>query len=1073
LVYQKTDHMKKIVSTILVAMLCFSIGATAQIRTVTGKVTDEKGAPIPSASVVVKGKNTGVAADANGDFKVSAQTGDILTISSVNFQSKDVKVGSGSSLNVTLASESSISEVVVTALGIRRKPKEIGYATTTVKPEQITAGHSPNLGQALSGKVSGLTVSNTSASVNATPRIVLRGLRSITGDNTALVVLDGVPVPANTINYINPNDVERIDVMKGGQAATLFGSDGVNGAIVITTKKGSRKPELTLSVTTNTETVSYLPKSQHGFGSGSAYGANQEENFHAAENQQYGPAYDGSMRAAGRVVSDGSTQTYAYSDIPNIRRDMWHKGFTNQADFSYRSGDETGSFFASYQNLHSEGIVPGDKYDRNVIRMNSSRTYGRLKFSFDATYSFDKANRTNANFYSTSLQAASWLPLTDPNFKDWRNNKFADPSGYYNDYYNNPWWELDNNRFLTRNNYFNGNITLEYKVNNNLSLTFRGAAATTNSFQIITAQVYTYSAWSKTNAYSNNFNLNYDTYLTGRGKNTARNTPINGSYNDNANYGNRINSDVFANYSKDFKDVSLKVIAGNNIQVRTANNLATGTTSIAIPGLFNVNNSQNGILTGNNGRSETRKVGFYADATFGYKNYLFVHGTYRYDMSSVFYAPGRASNLYSFGYPGVDVSLVLSDVFPSIKSKNFNYLKLRAGINRNGNDNLAAYQLNTLYTSNTGFPFSGLLGTTVGNTTVNKDLRAEIVNTSEIGFEAAFWDSRINIEGSYYRQKSVGQILDVSISTASGFSNYLLNAADVTNQGYEMDVRMQVVKGREWQVNANANFSYNFNKVNSLYASNGLNSLIYQSNTQYTINAEVGQPFPYLKTTAWTRDPNGRVVIDPANGWPVKASGTTGQGGTTPKYVFGAGFNVAYKGFTFQANAEYRGGHVVYNSLGETTTFTGASALTTLNNRQQFLWPNSSYPDGTGKYTANTGANAIAIDNWHAIYAGTGDISDGNSFPNVGEMFFSSGSFWKLRDVSLGYELPASVMKSLKGIKGISIGVWGRNLVTMIASDNYFMDPELSNTAGNSQGVSNTLNTPATRQIGGTIKITF
>jgi TonB-linked SusC/RagA family outer membrane protein len=1062
--------MKKIVFSLMVTMVCFAMTVTAQVRSVSGKVTDEKGAPVPSASVVVKGKNTGTAADAGGNFKVNAQTGDVLTISSVNFQSKDVKVGSGSVVNVTLASETSLSEVVVTALGVRRKPEEIGYATATVRPDQITASHSFNLGQSLSGKVAGLQITNNSSSVNGTPRITLRGMRSIGGDNTALIVLDGAPVPANTINYINPNDVERVDVMKGGQAATLFGSDGVNGAIIITTKKGSRKPELTVSESFNGESVAYLPKTQHGYGSGSAYGANQEENFHSAENQQYGPAYDGSIRAIGRTVSDGSSQTGVYSDLPNIRKDIWNKGFTNQSDISYRSGDETGSFFASYQNVHSEGIVPGDKYDRNTLRMNSSRTYGRFKFSFDATYSFDKANRTNADFYSTSLQAASWINLNDPNFKDWRNNKFADPSGYYNDYYNNPWWELDNQRSLAKNNYFNGSVTLDYKASKELNLTFRATAATTNTFNTNSSQVYTYNAYSKTIAYVNNFNLNYDTYLTGRGKFIAKNTPINGSFSDNASYGNRLNSDLFATYNKDFGNISVKAIVGNNIQVRTSNSLSTGIGSVAIPGLFNVNNSQNGILTGSDSKSEIRRVGNYVDVTLGFKGYLYVHGAVRYDMSSVFYQAGRDPQLYSFLYPGVDVSFVVSDAFPSIKSKNFNYLKLRAGLNKNGNDNLGAYALNTVYTSASGFPYSGLLGTTVGNTTVNSQLKPEFVNSSEVGFEASFWDSRISLEASYYTQRSKNQILNVSISSASGFTNYLLNAADVTNKGYEADLRIAVVKSRQWLVNANANFSYNSNKVNQLFADNGLSSLVFQSNGNLTLNAEVGQSFPYLKTTAWTRDPNGRVVIDPASGWPVKGSTTVGQGGTNPKYVLGVGFNASYKGFTFIANAEYRGGYIVYNQVGETTTFTGASALTTLNNRQQFIWPNSSYLDAGGKYVPNTG---IAIDNWHAIYAGSGDISDGNSFPNVGEMFFSSGSFWKLRDVALNYDLPASFMSKIKAFKGISIGIWARNLVTLIAKDNYFVDPELSNTSGNSQGISTTGNTPPTRQIGGTIKLSF
>jgi hypothetical protein len=246
--------------------------------------------------------------------------------------------------------------------------------------------------------------------------------------------------------------------------------------------------------------------------------------------------------------------------------------------------------------------------------------------------------------------------------------------------------------------------------------------------------------------------------------------------------------------------------------------------------------------------------------------------------------------------------------------------------------------------------------------------------------------------------------------------------------------------------------------------------LVYQSGSNVTLNAEVGKMFPYLKTSAWQRDDVGRIVVDSATGWPNKAAAFAGQGGTQPKYQLGIGFNIRYKSFTLTANAEYRGGYIVYNSLGETSSFTGSGALTTLNAREQFVWPNSSYLSSSGKYVANTN---IAIDNWHAIYAGYGDLGNGSGFPNIGEMYFSSGAFWKLRDVALTFDLPASVLKNFKSIKGISLQAWGRNLVTVLAKDNYFMDPELSNTTGTSQGISTTGNTPTTRQIGGTIRITF
>lgn len=1043
--------------------------AYGQSRTVTGQVRDDKGNAIPSATITETGTKNAVKADVNGNFTITIKQGSQLTFTAVGYDTRTVSPGTASNQVFALVTKGDVQEtVVVTALGIRRKAEEVGYSTARVDPQQITAGRSFNLAQALSGKVSGLNITNTSASVNATPRIVLRGLRSITGDNTALIVLDGVPVPSNTINYINPNDVERVDVLKGGQAATLFGSDGVNGAIVITTRKGSRRPEVTVTHSSNIEKLAFLPKNQTHFGSGSAYGADKKENFNSSENQQYGDAFDGTLRGLGRVLQDGSFQVYPYSPISGIREKIWNTGYTAQSDVSYRAGDEASNFFASYQNVHSAGIVPGDVYNRNAIRMNAGRTYGKFKLSFDATYTFDNAERTNSDFYFFSLNTSTWVPLNQ--FKDWRSNKFADPSGYYNDYYNNPYWQKDNNRFNTRNNYFNGNVTVNFKATNNLDITYRMAASTTNTYTETPSDFYLYTGWAKTNAWSNAFNIDYDA-LFGRGRSVAR-TPINGSYGDAVSFGNRLNSDLFATYNKQFNDISLRLTVGNNIQQRRSKSVSTGAGSIAIPGLFNAGNSQNGLLTGGDSKSEIRKVGTYADLTLGFKGWFYLHGTYRYDISSVFFLPNRDDKLWKFSYPGVDASIIVTDIIPALKTDAFNYLKLRAGYSKNGNDNLGAYGLQTTYPTASGFPYSGLLGTTVGNVVINPDLKPETVKTTEVGLEANFWKSRISFEASAYQQRAVNQILDVSISSATGFTTYRLNAADVTNKGLEFDIKANIFKTKDWNVNVNANYSYNTNKVNSLYANNGLNSLVYQNNTLFTLNAEVGQMFPYLKTTTWLRDSStGKVVIDPADGWPVKANGFTGQGSTTPKHIMGVGINVTYKGLTLLANAEYRGGFVVYHNLSETMTFTGASALTTLYDREAYVWPNSVYLDaGTNKYVPNTN---IAVNSWFSQYFGQGDLGNGRSYPNIGEMHFSSGDFWKLRDVSLGYELPSKIMSHLKAIRGINISVWGRNLKTWLAEDNYFTDPEFSNTNGNSTGVNTTLNTPPTKQYGATLRVTF
>jgi TonB-linked SusC/RagA family outer membrane protein len=1060
--------MRKKLSILGGFLLLFFQLAVAQQKTVSGQVKDEKGVGIPFVTISEKGTRNAVQADGNGYFTIKIKPQSSIVISGSGYEELTVEPGAGFQ-NFSLKEKvGELSEVVVTtALNVKRQPKSIGYSAATINNTQITSSKSFNLGQALTNKVSGLTVYNTSASVNAAPRIVLRGLRSISGDNTALVVLDGVPVPSNTLNYINPNDVENISILKGGQAATLFGSDGVNGAIVITTKKGNKKPEVNFSQSYNVEKLSFQAKYQNEFGSGSAYGADMNEDFHPAENQQYGPAFDGSIRPLGRTLRDGRTQLLPYSTIPGIRDALWATGNTSQTDVSYRAGDDNGSFFVSYQNLFSSGIVTGDKYYRNSLRMNSSRAYGKFKVSFDATYTWDKSDRTNSDFQFFAINQSTWAPIDQ--LKDWRNNPFADPSGFFNDYYNNPWWQMDNNRFSTKNNYFNGNVNLNYRISNAIELTGRVGIANTSAVTTTTSNPYTYNAWSASTsgAYLSGYNRNYDFFLTNGGLFRARSTPIPGGLSESLSNGNRINSDIFATFKKDFNKVNINAIVGNNIQVRTGKSIATSTAALAIPEFYNLSNSATGLYSASNSTTTQRKVGTYLDVTAGINNYLYIHGVARYDISSVFYLPNRDKSLYQFFTYGGDVSLVLTDLVPTLKNKVLSFAKIRAGWNKNTNDNIGPHSLETVFGFASGYPYSGLLGTTVGNTLVSPTLTAENVQTTEAGIELGFLNNRINLEAAYYNQKATDQILNVAVSSSTGFSSYLLNAADVTNNGYEFDLKTVPYRDKFWNVNLNFNYSHNQNKVNKLYADNGLNSLIFQGDNLKTLNAELGQMFPYLKTTAWERDPQGRVIIDTADGWANRASTFKGIANTIPKNVFGVNLSVAYKGFTLSANAEYRGDYVVYNDLGEDMAFTGSGAISTLYHRQQFVWPNSVYYDGS-KYVPN---NKFAVNQYIASYQATGDLGFSRGFQGTGEAFYSSGDFWKLRELSLSYDF--KIPGIAKVVKSASFTVWGRNLKTWLAKDNLFNDPEFSNTNGNSTGLSTSINTPATRQLGATLKVVF
>lgn len=1054
----------------IVTLLLLGTWTWGQGRTITGTVFSSSGDPVPFATIQVKSSTVGTSADDNGHFSIQAQIGETLVVSATGYLNKEVTIAS-SNVQVTLElSGGELSEVVVTALGIKRQAKSIGYSTGSISQQDLTESKSFNLAQSLTNKVSGLVVYNTSASVDASPRVVLRGLRSMTGDNTALVVLDGVAVPSNTLSYINPNDVADISVMKGGQAATLFGSDGVNGAIIITTKKGTtRKPEITLSNSYNVEELSYLPKFQTGWGSGSAYGADPHEDFHPAENQQYGDAFDGSTRHPGRVLANGDFLTFPYSYVPGLHESFWDRGNTNQTDFSYRSGNETSNVFTSYQRVTSNGIVPGDSYERNSLRLNASNTFNRFNISFDATYTFDKADRTNTDYYFYSLNSPGWVPMSQ--FRDWKTNEFGDLDGYFNDYYLNPYWLLDNSRFKPINHYFNGNITGKFKVNNDLSITARIGMANTEFSQQVTANNYSFSTWAKSAAYLIGYNRDYDYFLTGSGFFKAR-TPIPGSLSDSYSNGNRLNTDVFVTYNKKFSDFSLNALAGNNIQVRKGRAIGVGTSSIALHDYFNLVNSATGLYNGSDSLTEQRKAGGYVDATVGYRDFLFLHGSARHDWTSVFYQPGRSSDLYQYTTWGGDVSFSIFDALPAWKTDILSFAKVRASYNQNRNDNVGPYSLDQTYSFAAGFPFQGFVGMTAGGTIPFPTLSAEKVSSSEVGVELGFWNNRISLEASYYRQIADQQILNADVSPATGIQGILTNAARVNNHGLDAELKTNLIRSRDWRLDVNLSYTYNTNKVTNLYVE-GFSALQYQTAGNYNLNAELNQMFPYLKVSAYERDPEGKIVVDPESGLPNKSPDLMGVGNTMPKQLFGVDLNVSWKRFSLQANAEYRGDYVVYNDLGGDMMFTGTSAISTIYGRQQFLWPNSVYedPNNAHQYLANTG---YATSQYSATYHGFGDLSNGSSVVNVGEMLYSSGDFWKLRSVALSYDFDMTKFGKVSNtLKGVKLTAWGRNLKTWLAADNWFTDPEFSNTNGNSIGINNTLNTPPTRQWGGTITVTF
>lgn len=1061
--------MRKLFTLLAVGML-IAASAIAQSRPITGQVKDENGKPVPFATVQVKGDLTGVSADAQGNFKINAQTRDVLVISAVNFTTKEVAVPASGAISVTIETIATTeTEVVVTAQGIRRRPRELGFSVAKVSNAELTNGRTPQIAAGLAGKVSGLVIINANSSVDPAVKFNLRGYRSMTGSNDALIVIDGLPQPngnSTMFNLINPNDVESISVLKGGQAATIYGSQGINGAIIITTKKGQKgKLKVDYASSYNVEMINILAQFQDKYGSGSHYAAGfgtagyqtnyldrMKSNWRSYENQQFGDAYDGSMRPAGRILEDGSVYMLPYSPVKNVRKDIWNTGYTLNNQVSFSGGNDNSTFYFSAENNKTEGIVPKDVANRTGARFAASQEYGKLKIGFNANFVQAKYDRTTFNFYDESINQSAHIPL--PELRDWKTNKFANPNGYYNDYYSNPYFRLDNYRTKYQDANFNGSLDVAYKMFPWLTITDKFNAMNNTRTQKSTVGQFFHSTWAKSQA---KVPAQWD-QGDGSGITRALND-LQGSVSDNTSNESMLNNEFQVIVNKNFKDFTTKTLIGYNIYSRKTKSMNVNSSSIVVPDIYNVSNRR-GELGGSEGNTEERKYAYYADALIGWKDMVFLHGTFRNDATSRFYKPNRNKDQYTYSYPGVDVSAIITELIPSLKSKTLGYAKLRVGYNKNGNDNIGLYGLDPSFGNAGGFPYGNTVGISVGDVLPEQGLKPEFVKSIEAGGEFQLFNNKLNIDLSYYTQKSEGQVLRVTIPATTGFSTLVLNVGDTKNWGWETDIKVQLLRTKKMNWDLSLRGSINENKVLKLYP--GVSEFFvsgYSYAGTYVMQNEV---YPVLKSISYVRDSVGRVVVNSATGYPLTTGPLKKFGRVTPKYMLGAGTTFSYANFTLTTNWEYRGGCVMYSDLGRQMTFTGSGKWT--EKREPHIFPNSSYLDAaTGKYIANTTVNTR-----EAEYALWADV-----YRLIAENFTVPAWFIKMRDINLSYHFPNKLISKTRVFSNATIALYGRNLITIVDKANDFADPEFSFTTGNGVGINNTDQTPTTRQFGVNLNLTF
>ncbi|TDW99202.1 SusC/RagA family TonB-linked outer membrane protein [Dinghuibacter silviterrae] len=1034
---------------------------------VKGRVTDVSGTPLQGVTIQIQGTMTGVQTDADGRFSINVASGTTLIVTYVGYETQEVKVTGADLALVMKDIHKVLNEVVVTALGIKRQAKELGYSTARVGNAELNETKQTNLATELSGKVSGLQINTIDNSVNPTTRLVLRGNRSFLGNNQALLIVDGVPVDLNYINYINPNDVDNVTVLKGANAAALYGSDASNGVLIINTKKGSQgKPSITVSSTITQERVAYLPELQNEFGphageyqQGYALFTDYNGNrlYIPFEQQAQGPAFNGDTVLIGFPQRDGSVLTGPYKAYPHAKYDFFNKGYTWQNDISYSSGDDKGSFYLSVQDVNTKGIVPDDQSRRTGFRFNGNRTYGKFTATIGLAYNQFQVSQ-DGDWADTYFSVMGFPPNIDlPAFKDVNNYVDASINGFPIPYSLNPYWYINNSRDNVTSHNLVSNADLTYRVTPWLTATYRvGMNLFVGDGKLTTAD----KSYSNDAILYNNLSFSGDNYVAF--------PPAPPAVTDSFGIRTNLNTTTMVSADKTFGDFSGKLILGYTTNSAYERTSIQSSSSLAFAGFYNIGSGTQSPLVGDY-RQTIRTTGAFADLTLGYKEYLFIHGSVRRDQSSLL-----AEQFRTFYYPGVDAAFIPTEALPWLKdNKILSFAKLRASFTKVGNINIPPYSLANTYvlstTPNNGFPFTST-GTTsyaINQTIYNPLLKPEFTTAREVGAELGFLRNRVNVQVAYYNEKTTNQTVPVQVSPVSGYNIQYINVGEMNSKGFEADLNLTpLVRFGSFRWNAGANLSVVTNRVVSLLPGTSELNIGTSSGAKGTVTndyAIVGQAYPYLKVIDWARDPQGHVIVDPVTGLPSQDPNPRPFGQLNPTTTLGLNTSFQYKGFTLSAVAEFRTGNVVFNNEPYIDEF-GLTPRSAASGHQRFVYPNSVIETAPGKYVPNTTTTINDI----FLFWGQ------NGFAYLPpSMFVSSAAFWKVREISLAYDIPASVLHKARVIRKATVTLVGRNLFTWRPKDNIWTDPEFNDDNSNAVGQNSTSQPPPVRSFGANLTLVF
>ncbi len=1072
--------MKRILLLSFMFTFVLAYGAWAQ-RSVSGTVTsDEDGSTVPGVNVVLKGTTTGTTTDLDGNYRLSVpEEGGTLVFSFIGLTAQEVEIGARSVIDVAMASDvQQLTEVVVTAVGLESNRAALGYAVQNVSSEDIKNTQETNLVNALNSKVAGVTVVSSSGSPGASSNIRIRGNTSISGNNSPLFVVDGIPIDNNEYGAgvdgvsrsnraidINPNDIASLTVLKGAAATVLYGIRAANGAIIITTKKGSKgKPVVTLNSSMRMDQVNKLPALQSTYAQGrSVNGVLTHRGPETGEGNSWGPkisdlefngATDYGFDKNGQLVAAGTgngVPAKAYDNLDNF----FVNGMTYDNTLSVSGGTDIAKYYFSVGRLDQSGIIPNSDWARTSIKATTSaQLTDKLNASISANYinsgGFRVQQGSNTSGVMLTLlrntptfDAANGYTNGQEAADDVSTYEFPDGSqrAYRGGVYDSPFWVVNNNPFQDEVNRVIGYTAIDYKILDWLSVSYKLGL----------------DAYSE--RYNSAFNIGSATLRAGEVNQLARNSKD-------------LNSDFLVKVNTNFGDISLNAIVGHNFFSTNIITQQTIGTTLSVPKFYHISNATD--VQGFEGITRRKLVGVFGQVNLGWKEQVFLNVSARNDWSSIL--PEGANNVL---YPAVSLGWDFTETLGLSNGSILSYGKVRASYGQVGNDGgnafiyatdpyfgVAGYGGDGFISTGGAFPGFGVNAFDRNNLLPNGNLKPELTTTTEFGADLKFFKGRLGLDFTYYNSLTTDAIIAVDIAPSTGYNSAVQNVAEISNKGIEIVATGTPVQTGDFNWDVSVNFTQYENIVESL--AEGVETVSLAGFVSTTSRAVAGQPFGALYGASFARTDDGQLIIG-SDGWPVQAAEEGVIGDPNPDWVAGIRNTFSFKGLSLSALLDIRQGGEMWNgTYGILKTFGMAEVTAAQREVKGYVF------DGvvnTGTADApNYVPNTTPVDFYNPRFPVSQNKWNRYAFGGLPEENIQNTSWVRLREVSLAYQFPSKVLSNI-GMSNLSLTLTGRNL--LLFTEYNGIDPE-TNLTGASNGIGlDYFNNPNTKSYALTLNASF